>query len=149
MEERDKLIFQMGTADPARAVATAKVCAPSLSKATGWLSPGFPRDLNSRFLLLLTPPAPQLVMEDVAGIDVNMGCPKNFSLKGGMGAALLRVPDQAAAIMRALVECSPKVRSLSLTRGALREYSRRAVHTNGRLCFAFLYHSLSHAKSGS
>lgn len=59
------------------------------------------------------PPLPvraQLVMEDVAGIDVNMGCPKNFSLKGGMGAALLKVPDEAAAIMRALVENSPKVR---------------------------------------
>jgi tRNA-dihydrouridine synthase 2 len=113
VEERDKLIFQMGTADPARAVATAKVCAPSLSKATGWPST---RDLNSRFLFSFSDPRlpPQLVMEDVAGIDVNMGCPKNFSLKGGMGAALLRVPDQAAAIMRALVACSPKVRRPAL-----------------------------------
>ena len=25
----------------------------------------------------------------VSGIDINMGCPKPFSVKGGMGAALL------------------------------------------------------------
>ena len=31
---------------------------------------------------------------DVAGIDVNMGCPKEFSLKGGMGAALLSQPER-------------------------------------------------------
>ena len=31
---------------------------------------------------------------DIDGIDVNMGCPKSFSLKGGMGAALLSHPDK-------------------------------------------------------
>lgn len=30
----------------------------------------------------------------MAGIDVNMGCPKEFSLKGGMGAALLTKPEK-------------------------------------------------------
>ena len=30
----------------------------------------------------------------LAGIDVNMGCPKGFSLKGGMGAALLSQPEK-------------------------------------------------------
>ena len=30
----------------------------------------------------------------VAGIDVNMGCPKEFSIKGGMGAALLTQPEK-------------------------------------------------------
>ena len=66
--ERRKLIFQMGTADPARAVEAA-----------------------------------HLVARDVAGIDVNAGCPKPFSVLGGMGAALLRTPDRLAAILEALV----------------------------------------------
>eukprot|EP00038_Savillea_parva_P015609 m.14523 g.14523 ORF g.14523 m.14523 type:complete len:511 (-) comp3160_c0_seq1:149-1681(-) len=71
-EERDRVIFQMGTSDPDRAVAAAR-----------------------------------LVADDVAGIDVNMGCPKAFSLKGGMGAALLRTPDKAHAILSALVKSLP------------------------------------------
>lgn len=49
----------------------------------------------------------RLVANDVAGIDVNMGCPKPFSLKGGMGAALLRAPDTAHAILTALVASLP------------------------------------------
>jgi tRNA-dihydrouridine synthase 2 len=35
-----------------------------------------------------------VVKEDVVGIDVNCGCPKRFSLQGGMGAALLENPDK-------------------------------------------------------
>ena len=31
--------------------------------------------------------------QDVAAIDINMGCPKSFSISGGMGAALLKKPD--------------------------------------------------------
>lgn len=30
---------------------------------------------------------------DVAAIDINMGCPKAFSISGGMGAALLANPE--------------------------------------------------------
>jgi hypothetical protein len=30
---------------------------------------------------------------DVSAIDINMGCPKSFSLSGGMGAALLSKPE--------------------------------------------------------
>lgn len=41
---------------------------------------------------------------DVAAIDINMGCPKEFSLKGGMGAALLTQPAKAKAILSTLVE---------------------------------------------
>lgn len=41
--------------------------------------------------------------QDVAGIDINMGCPKDFSLKGGMGADLLFHPDKACAILSAVV----------------------------------------------
>lgn len=31
--------------------------------------------------------------KDVAAVDINMGCPKSFSISGGMGAALLAKPD--------------------------------------------------------
>lgn len=48
--------------------------------------------------------AAKIVASDVAGIDVNAGCPKPFSTSGGMGAALLRRPDHLASILRALVE---------------------------------------------
>lgn len=50
-------------------------------------------------------------MQDVAAIDVNMGCPKPFSIKGGMGAALLKEPEKAAAIMSALVKVCTVVRT--------------------------------------
>ncbi|KAI9166947.1 tRNA dihydrouridine synthase (Smm1) [Paramyrothecium foliicola] len=48
--------------------------------------------------------AARLVAADVAGIDVNAGCPKPFSTSGGMGAALLRTPDKLCAILEALVK---------------------------------------------
>nr|POE49394.1 trna-dihydrouridine(20) synthase [nad(p)+] [Quercus suber] len=47
--------------------------------------------------------AAKLIAGDVAGIDVNAGCPKPFSTSGGMGAALLKTPDVLEAILRALV----------------------------------------------
>ena len=40
----------------------------------------------------------------VAGIDVNMGCPKEFSIKGGMGAALLTQPHKIRSILTTLVK---------------------------------------------
>jgi len=46
--------------------------------------------------------AARVVAGDVAAIDINMGCPKTFSISGGMGAAMLSKPDDAAAIIRAL-----------------------------------------------
>jgi tRNA-dihydrouridine synthase 2 len=53
--------------------------------------------------------AARLVAADVAGIDVNAGCPKPFSTLGGMGAALLKTPDRLCAILEALVrEISPE-----------------------------------------
>ena len=48
--------------------------------------------------------AAKLVAGDVAGIDVNSGCPKPFSTSGGMGAALLKDPDRLCAILEALVK---------------------------------------------
>lgn len=67
--EGKKLIFQLGTSDPERAVEAAK-----------------------------------LIAGDVAGIDVNAGCPKPFSTSGGMGAALLKTPDKLCSILEALVK---------------------------------------------
>jgi tRNA-dihydrouridine synthase 2 len=39
----------------------------------------------------------------VTAIDVNCGCPKHFSISGGMGAALLSRPEQLQAILMTLV----------------------------------------------
>lgn len=67
--EGKRLIFQIGTSDPERAVQAAKI-----------------------------------VAGDVAGIDINAGCPKPFSTSGGMGAALLQTPDKLCSILEALVK---------------------------------------------
>jgi tRNA-dihydrouridine synthase 2 len=48
--------------------------------------------------------AGKMVAADVAGIDVNSGCPKPFSTSGGMGAALLKTPDLLCNILTRLVE---------------------------------------------
>jgi tRNA-dihydrouridine synthase 2 len=48
--------------------------------------------------------AAKMVAADVAGIDVNSGCPKPFSTSGGMGAALLKTPDLLCDILKSLVE---------------------------------------------
>lgn len=48
--------------------------------------------------------AAKKVENDISGIDVNMGCPKGFSLKGGMGAALLTQPHKIKDILTKLVE---------------------------------------------
>lgn len=40
----------------------------------------------------------------MAGIDINMGCPKEFSIKGGMGAALMANATKAKEILKTLVE---------------------------------------------
>ncbi|CAF1366507.1 unnamed protein product [Adineta steineri] len=47
--------------------------------------------------------AARLVENDVAGIDINMGCPKKFSIQGGMGSALLDHPDKVKQILETLV----------------------------------------------
>jgi tRNA-dihydrouridine synthase 2 len=45
----------------------------------------------------------RLVEKDVAAIDINMGCPKEFSVKGGMGVALAENIDNAKKILTTLV----------------------------------------------
>ncbi|KAJ1618996.1 hypothetical protein T492DRAFT_1138159 [Pavlovales sp. CCMP2436] len=70
--------------------------------------------------------AAKVVMADVDGVDLNMGCPKKFSLQGGMGAALLKDSDRAAEIISALrrelparIAVSCKVRLLEDTEATL------------------------------
>ncbi|KAL3777753.1 hypothetical protein HJC23_002014 [Cyclotella cryptica] len=46
--------------------------------------------------------AVERVVRDVAGVDVNMGCPKKFSVGGGMGSALLSDPKRACDIISTL-----------------------------------------------
>uniref|UniRef100_F7EAG4 Dihydrouridine synthase 2 n=1 Tax=Xenopus tropicalis TaxID=8364 RepID=F7EAG4_XENTR len=41
---------------------------------------------------------------DIAAIDINMGCPKEYSTKGGMGAALLLCPEKIEMILSTLVK---------------------------------------------
>ncbi|TMW55201.1 hypothetical protein Poli38472_013092 [Pythium oligandrum] len=66
-EEKGKVVFQIGTADPILALKAA-----------------------------------EHVAQDVASIDINMGCPKHFSIQGGMGVALMKKPDVACDIVKTL-----------------------------------------------
>ncbi|KAK0424706.1 hypothetical protein QR680_008800 [Steinernema hermaphroditum] len=68
VKEKPRLVLQIGTNDPDRAVEVLK-------KTQG----------------------------DIAAIDVNMGCPKPFSISGGMGAALLSQPEKVKQILTSLV----------------------------------------------
>lgn len=93
-EERNRVVFQMGTSDSARALAAA-----------------------------------ELVSKDVAAIDINMGCPKSFSISGGMGAALLSKPELVHDILTTLkrnldsaVTC--KIRLLNSSQNTV-EFARR------------------------
>lgn len=45
--------------------------------------------------------------DDVAGVDLNCGCPKPFSTLGGMGANLLTAPDLLCAILTAMRAAAP------------------------------------------
>ncbi|GJN87115.1 hypothetical protein Rhopal_000060-T1 [Rhodotorula paludigena] len=45
----------------------------------------------------------KVIEQDVAGVGLNCGCPKSFSLQGGMGAALLKDPERLCSILKALV----------------------------------------------
>lgn len=48
--------------------------------------------------------AAEKVAQDVAGIDLNCGCPKHFSIHSGSGAQLLKTPDVLCSILVNLVE---------------------------------------------
>ncbi|NWW35940.1 DUS2L synthase, partial [Panurus biarmicus] len=78
----------------------------------------------------------KLVESDVAGIDINMGCPKEYSTKAGMGAALLSDPDKIESILTTLVKgiCKPvtcKIRILpSLVKSCQNNQSHLWVELN-------------------
>ncbi|ETV99835.1 hypothetical protein, variant [Aphanomyces invadans] len=62
--------------------------------------------------------AAETVARDVAAVDINMGCPKHFSVQGGMGIALMGKPDVAADIVKTLqrnlnipVSCKIRIKS--------------------------------------
>lgn len=42
--------------------------------------------------------SPLFSENDVAAVDINMGCPKPFSIAGNMGAALLQNPERAKEV---------------------------------------------------
>ncbi|KII60268.1 tRNA-dihydrouridine(20) synthase [NAD(P)+]-like protein [Thelohanellus kitauei] len=69
--EKHRLVFQLGTASPERALKVLK-----------------------------------LIEKDVTALDINMGCPKHFSISGGMGAALLSDKEKAYEILETLVRNS-------------------------------------------
>ncbi|GAA6028018.1 hypothetical protein JCM8097_001832 [Rhodosporidiobolus ruineniae] len=63
-----------------------------------------------RLIFQLGSASPELAVQalkviegDVGGVGLNCGCPKAFSLQGGMGAALLKDPERLCSILRALV----------------------------------------------
>ncbi|KAI3524480.1 hypothetical protein L1887_03136 [Cichorium endivia] len=71
----------------------------------------------------------QLVCKDVAAIDVNMGCPKAFSVTCGMGAALMYTKQILTMLKRKL--CIPvtcKIRLLNSTQDTI-ELSKRIEKT--------------------
>ncbi|KAK4764607.1 hypothetical protein SAY86_025697 [Trapa natans] len=97
-EEKDRVVFQMGTSDAVRALRAA-----------------------------------QMVCNDVAAIDINMGCPKSFSISGGMGAALLSKPELIHDILTTLkrnldIPVTCKIRLLSSSNDTV-ELARRIEKT--------------------
>ena len=52
--------------------------------------------------------AAQHVYQDFAAIDINMGCPKKFSVSGGMGSALLQDAPRAGRIISTLRRHIPR-----------------------------------------
>ena len=79
--------------------------------------------------------AAQMVAPDVAGIDVNAGCPKPFSTSGGMGAALLQTPDRLAGILETLVREVGNVHEIGISvKIRLLETPERTEALVRRLC---------------
>ena len=72
-EEKDHLVLQLGVPTGALAVQAAKVMY-RMSSVYHYRE------------------------QDVLAIDINMGCPKQFSVQGNMGSALLKTPDVACEV---------------------------------------------------
>mmetsp|Transcript_18101 Transcript_18101/g.30439 ORF Transcript_18101/g.30439 Transcript_18101/m.30439 type:complete len:425 (+) Transcript_18101:362-1636(+) len=57
--------------------------------------------------------AAEVVCNDVAAIDINMGCPKHFSTSGGMGSKLLKEPEKIRDIMTSLRRNLPSTKPVT------------------------------------
>lgn len=66
---------------------------------------------KGKLILQLGSSCPELALQaaktvhpdDIAGIDLNCGCPKKFSVHNGAGSALLRNPDKLCSIVKKLL----------------------------------------------
>lgn len=70
--------------------------------------------------------AARLVENDVAGIDINMGCPKKFSIQGGMGSALLNYPDKVKEVEKTNSSMFINIRFANLDS---RNFSSKSFHS--------------------
>lgn len=70
--------------------------------------------------------AAKVIVNDVAGIGLNCGCPKPFSLSGGMGAALLQTPKKLCAVS-SVASSLVKVHKLRETLPHCTRFSTRCV----------------------
>ncbi|RLN15101.1 hypothetical protein BBJ28_00009318 [Nothophytophthora sp. Chile5] len=133
-EEAGKVVFQIGTADAVLALKAAEHMCVSLRTRCFLQSATSSTLLYTDLLAVAT--ADCLVSlcvacsaRDVAAVDINMGCPKHFSIQGGMGAALLRKPEVACdQIVKTLrrnlnIPVSCKIRLLPNTQETVRRLS--------------------------
>lgn len=77
-----------------------------------------------------------LVQNDVAGVDINMGCPKKFSVHAGMGVALLDNPSTAYDIVKKLksnlnIPVSVKMRLCAPTKTQVKNKSSNSKLNGG------------------
>jgi tRNA-dihydrouridine synthase 2 len=111
-EEKSRVVFQIGTSDAVRALQAANlvyVCHSYLfaylQRASSTLllhlifSCFWMASCNHDRRWLSIECCFHIRSTDIAAIDVNMGCPKSFSMSGGMGAALLSKPDLIHDVM--------------------------------------------------
>ncbi|KAG5602652.1 hypothetical protein H5410_034022 [Solanum commersonii] len=110
-EERNRVVFQMGTSDAMRALKAAEIVYVFHSKSSCAMKHflysllQFGRDEGrdvSDILWIMDTTDVCLKCKDVAAVDINMGCPKSFSISGGMGAALLSKPELIHDILTTL-----------------------------------------------
>lgn len=117
--EKEHLVFQMGTASPTRAANLGKFVQDDVAAIGKIFCTICPNSNNShksmasilfnlllhRFLTCHRFSYSKLCVFTKIDffLDVNMGCPKPYSCDFGMGAALLRKPDRAKEILKALV----------------------------------------------
>nr|POE99616.1 trna-dihydrouridine(20) synthase [nad(p)+]-like [Quercus suber] len=81
---------------------TENVVSEPLSLLRKWCAICFTGQLCLLLVGYLLLRAWKIWCKDVAAIDINMGCPKSFSISGGMGAALLTKPELIHDILTTL-----------------------------------------------